>query len=95
MSKKSKLEQAALEFVLRQDRKHHPDGKFDNGGRWYPSETERCECCDHIRYPSRAYPYSLMVHCRTAKHVASLYGVDVKALKREAKRIRAEMEAEA
>ena len=81
------VEKAARTYINRQSRREHPDGKFDNGGRWYPSETGRCECCDHVRYPSRRWPYSLMLHCRTAKHIANLYGVSARELKREAKRI--------
>lgn len=56
----------------RKERKDHPDGSFDNGGRWYPDEDERCHCCSGIRSPSRAFPYSLMSHCRSKKHVKNL-----------------------
>jgi len=68
-----------------QDRKIHPDGSFDSARRWYPSETEREECCNSIRSPSRSYPYSMMVHCRSYTHVAAKYCVDIKDLRREAK----------
>jgi hypothetical protein len=47
----------------------HPKGKFDSAGRWYPSNSEVRDCCERIRSPSRRWPYSLMLHCRTAKHV--------------------------
>jgi len=66
---------AAQEYLDRQSRKTHPEGRFDSAGRWYPSRDERCECCRLIRAPSRKYPYSLMLHCRTAHHVARLYNV--------------------
>lgn len=69
------LEKAAEEYRKRKSRGKHPDGQFDGGGRWYPSAPERQDCCSRIRQPSRSYPYSLMVHCRTARHVAQLYGV--------------------
>jgi hypothetical protein len=60
-------------YKSRQDRQTHPDGKFDKQGRWYPSEAEWVdECCRGIRSPSRAWPYSYMVHCRTKKHVENL-----------------------
>lgn len=59
-------------YEKRQLRAQHPDGKFDNARRWYPTEDEECECCKHIRRPSRAYPYSLMTHCRTKKHITNL-----------------------
>jgi hypothetical protein len=44
-------------------------GKKDKGGRWYPSEEERCSCCNTIREPSRAFPWGLWKHCQTKKHV--------------------------
>jgi hypothetical protein len=73
---------AAEEYQRRQEGQSRPEGKRDSGGRWYPSERERQPCCDSIRNPSRAFPWSLYRHCCTALHVASLYGVDVKALQR-------------
>ena len=69
------------EFILRRDRKVHPDGSFDSAGRWYPSAAEKCFCCYGIREPSRSWPYSQMQHCRTAAHVANLMDVDVKELR--------------
>lgn len=68
---------AAKEYQNRQERKTHPQGTFDKAGRWYPDEEEHCNCCNAIRSPSRAYPYSYMTHCRTKQHVANLYGVSV------------------
>lgn len=59
-------------YSRRQSRLEHPDGRTDNAGRWYPSDDEKCDCCDHVRSPSRAYPWSYMLHCRTRKHVQSL-----------------------
>jgi len=59
--------EAVAEFVGLSNRATHPDGDFDKAGRWYPHH--KCACCSHIRAPSRAYPYSLLVHCRTAEHV--------------------------
>jgi len=71
--KKSKKEKKIEKIYRdRKDRVAHPEGEFDGGGRFYPSETEEQECCAEIRSPSRAYPYSLMVHCRTLKHVKNL-----------------------
>ena len=47
-----------------------PYGKFDSGNRWYPdNDAERCSCCENIRKPSRAYPFSLLTHCRSQKHI--------------------------
>lgn len=78
---------AAQEYLNRRDRISHPSGSFDKASRWYPSESDRCDCCDAIRSPSRAFPYSYMVHCRTAQHVANLRGVDVRELRRAARQI--------
>ena len=81
------LEQAARTFIARRDRTAHPTGKFDNAGRWYPSEAETCDCCSSVRSPSRAHPFSYMVHCRTLKHVANLYGVNESDLRKEVRRL--------
>ncbi len=81
----STIETAATEYRNLKNRISHPDGSFDKGGRWYPSAAETCTCCAGLRSPSRAYPYSLMVHCRTAVHVASKYGVEAKDVKKLAK----------
>lgn len=81
---------AAQEYIDRKNRKTHPAGYFDDGGRWYPHDREECDCCAYIRTPSRAYPYSLMTHCRSSEHVASLFKVDELELKRAARKILAE-----
>lgn len=75
LSYNERLIKAAEVYVSRKQRDTHPDGEFDKGGRWYPSREETCSCCSSIRSPSRAYQYSLMVHCRTCEHIANLYGV--------------------
>ena len=67
---------AAQEYLDRKARVSHPEGKCDRGGRWYPSEKEMQVCCNHVRTPSRAWPWSYMTHCRTLAHVAHLYGVE-------------------
>ena len=68
---------ALNEYESRQARTSHPRGEFDSGGRWFPHPSmERQPCCDKIRQPSRSYPYSLNLHCRSKHHVASLYAVD-------------------
>lgn len=85
---KKRIIKAAIELNARQTRDSHPPGTFDNGGRWYPTDAEHCECCAGIRRPSRDYPYSLLVHCRTAEHVANVFKVDVLLLKRAAKALK-------
>jgi len=74
--------EAAKEFIVRKTRKKHPDGSFDNTRRWQPSNDERCHCCRLIREPSRRFPYSLMTHCRSVGHIASLYDVDAGAIRK-------------
>lgn len=73
---------AGAVYFLRQARRSHPRGAWDDGHRWYPNEAEWRDCCGSIRAPSRAWPWSLMVHCRTAAQVAAFYGIDPKALRR-------------
>lgn len=46
-----------------------PSGRSDNGGRWYPDDGEKCDCCDKVRSPSRSYPWSLWKHCKSKKHI--------------------------
>ena len=82
------LQQAYEEYTARQDRVKHPDGKFDNGGRWYPSDEEKQTCCHKVRSPSRRWPYSLMSHCRTLRHVAKLHGVTEGELRELAREMR-------
>lgn len=72
MNKTEMNERINTIYESRKTRNSHPDGTFDNGGRWYPSESEHCPCCESIRGPSRNWPYSLMVHCRSKKHIKNL-----------------------
>lgn len=85
------LQRAVREYIDRQDRVSHPKGKTDNANRFYPSDDEWQECCANVRSPSRAWPWSYMLHCRTAVHVANLFAVDVKELRRRARPYRARL----
>jgi hypothetical protein len=78
---------AAREFLALKSRQAHPAGTFDKAGRFYPSADEMQPCCNAIRTPSRAYPYSYMTHCRTAEHVAHRYGVAVQDVRRAARQM--------
>jgi len=80
-----RLNEALIEYLNRRDRTSEPQGKYDRGGRWYPDDEERRECCRTIREPSCNWPYSLLVHCRSLRHVAHLYGVDESELRRLAR----------
>lgn len=83
------LGEALRSYLRRQAREEHPSGEFDRAGRWYPSDGELQPCCASIRNPSRAYPYSLLVHCRTAEHVAHVHGVPVQQLRKQISSLRA------
>jgi hypothetical protein len=75
----SKLIEAVECYIDRKNRNRHPDGSVDKT-KWYPSETEKQKCCESIRQPSRSYPWSLQVHCRTKMHVEHLYGLESGAI---------------
>ena len=77
----NRLNAAVVCYLERQSRYAHPAGKFDGAQRWEPDEGERRKCCDGIRTPSRTWPYSLMLHCRTMAHIAHLYDVNPRALR--------------
>lgn len=81
------LHQAVTRYLARKNRTAHPEGKWDRGGRWYPTGAELRACCNSIRPPSRNWPRSLMQHCRTAEHVAALLEVDATELKRIARAV--------
>lgn len=75
--------QAAREAIARWRHEHAPYGLWSDDGRWVPAPDEMRECCLRIyRYlPSR--PVALYRHCHTVKHLAKLYGVKPRDLKRE------------
>lgn len=77
------LEKAIKEYKDRQNRKSHPNGKFDSKSRWYPSEAEQQVCCSTIRQPSRTFPNSLNKHCRSLIHISNLFNVDEKQMRKE------------
>ena len=60
-------------YAARKSRRAHPDGTFDKSGRWYPSEEEDANGSgSDVRSPSRAWPYSYMIRCRTRTHCKNL-----------------------
>ncbi len=79
--------EAAERYLRRRDRLEHPTGNFDRAGRFYVAEDEKCDCCIGIRSPSARFPYSQMLHARTAKHVAAVTGVEEKLVKRVARKL--------
>jgi len=83
-----KLRRAAQRYVDLQARRIHPAGGTDTGGRWYP--VAPLACCHSIRTPSRSWPWSLMVHCRTMRHVAHESGYPLPTLRAALRRLAAE-----
>ena len=81
------LRAAAEHYLALQARERHPDGHTAPGTSraWHPHRP--LSCCANIRPPSRAYPWSLMVHCRTMPHVATDLGVDVARLRWAVRRL--------
>lgn len=60
-------------YIARRDRAVNPEGHFDGAGRWYPSDAEDADGDgSRTRSPSRAWPYSYMLRCRTRQHVRCL-----------------------
>lgn len=84
----SHAENAALEYLLRRNRFHHPAGSFDNAKRWYPSECENLNTDLH-RTPSRSHPFSYMTACRSLKHCVALFCADSKLVNKIIKNVRA------
>ncbi len=76
---------AARQWLARNKGPSRPAGRWDGAGRYYPSDDEHRACCDEIRRPSRAYPYSLWSHVHSAVHVAALHDVDPANVRRAAK----------
>jgi hypothetical protein len=87
MKKKTYTEKeiaAAQRFAGLKNRTIHPKGSFDKAGRFYLDTTY--SCCS-VRRPSRSYPYSQMVHGRTAEHVSHETGIDASLIRKIAKEI--------
>lgn len=73
-----KAVRAILRYLRRKDWSESPVGYRDRAGRWYPRDEEWRPCCDKIRRPSRAWPWTLAQHCRTLEHCCALEGADPK-----------------
>jgi hypothetical protein len=76
---------AAFEYYLRKNYEEKPDGTYDKGSRWEPSDAEHASCCNSIRSPSRSWPNSLKNHCTTSVHIVTKYGVDKKEFNKYSK----------
>jgi len=67
---------ALNKFTKRKARLEHPDGSFDNASRFYPSDEENCGITSYVRSPSRNWPNSYMLACRSLDHCEDLCGAD-------------------
>jgi len=83
-----KIMEAVKEYNRRKNGGFLP-GYTDKAGRFYSEPSDVCECCKSIRTPTTAWPFSILHHCKTAKHIATLYGIEEKELK--GKRLKANM----
>ena len=66
MRDQAQIIQAVYEDL--QSRTVNPSGTFDRSGRFYAANADLIS----VRAPSRAYPYSHMLACRTKKYVAKV-----------------------
>ena len=83
--RRARLDAAVDCYLRRRARRINPEGYFDNARRWQPSETEKQACCDSICEPGHAYRHSLKKHCRSMEHIAHLFDVDLRFLRRRVK----------
>ena len=74
------IRKVALEALKRKWKHVMPRGKYGMSRLWLPSECERTSCCEDIKVSSD-FPFTFLSHCRTMKHVATLYNVDIKELR--------------
>ncbi|MDB5825648.1 MAG: hypothetical protein JWR21_4352 [Herminiimonas sp.] len=68
-----KVVSAASRYIDLQSGKARVEGTFDSVRRFHLSTY--CECCDGIRSPSRAFPYSHLRHAKSIEHVCSEAGI--------------------
>lgn len=79
---------ALVRYERRQARIEHPSGSFDKAKRWYPTGRDE-EVIDAGRSPSRSYPNSYNLACRSLAHCERYEDADhqvVLRLKRELKK---------
>lgn len=80
------LETAATEFIARHENRSRPTGTEDSTG-WSPDLAERRDCCTQLGHGVWTWPQKrLCNHCKTYLHIAQLFHVDVRELRREVAR---------
>ena len=69
------LDAGALLFD-RKTGKSAPSGFRDDEGVWWPLMDEQQPCCTQLHpHPTVQDPNALEEHCRTAEHIATMYGL--------------------
>ena len=88
----TKLDKAAETWYLRNVKyRYHIPGVvvWSTGTRckpkWFPIPSEVQDCCKKIKLPSSIFPYSLLDHCRTIKHIAEMFDVSILKLRQKVK----------
>jgi hypothetical protein len=79
---------ALARYERRQARIEHPQGDFDNAKRFYPTGPD-ADALGSVRSPSRGWPNSYNLACRSLPHCERLEGADhavVLMMKRELKK---------
>ncbi|WP_146200764.1 hypothetical protein [Stenotrophomonas maltophilia] len=68
----------AMKYVLRRSRLEHPEGSWDSDGCFFPSAYENAGWIEeNISSPTKRYPYSYMLACRTVEHCCRLTNTPV------------------
>lgn len=62
---------AAINALVAHEKGEATPGKTDRGNRFYPNVMHAC--CENIRTPSRAWPWSLYKHCFSLEHKEHVY----------------------
>lgn len=75
-----RLKKAVDVALAREDRKEIPNGSWKDN-LWFPDPDERRSCCEAI-VPSPSNRQALESHCRSKGHIAQLFDVPVRELKR-------------
>jgi hypothetical protein len=58
-------------YEMAKNREIHPCGAFDKAKRWQPCDVLE-GYMGSVRTPSRSYPFSYMIHCRTKKYITTM-----------------------
>ncbi len=85
----ARLEAAVGEYLLRKEGKSKPRGEMVSTfspAYWMPSTEEACPLCGRIAGPQKGgSQWAYWSHCRGIPHVAALFGVAEKDMRRALK----------